>query len=51
MELFEAIKERYSYRGPFKSQPVPEKDLRKIVQAGLDAPSGKNNAAPMIATL
>jgi len=42
MELFEAIKERYSYRGPFKSQPVPEKDLRKIVQAGLDAPTGKN---------
>jgi len=42
MELFEAIKERHSYRGAFKPQPVPEKDLRKIVQAGLDAPSGKN---------
>jgi len=42
MELFEAIKERHSYRGAFKPQPVPENDLRKIVQAGLDAPSGKN---------
>jgi nitroreductase len=42
MELFEAIQERHSYRGAFKPQPVPEKDLRTIVQAGLDAPSGKN---------
>ena len=42
MELFAAIKERYSYRGAFKPQPVPEKDFRKIVQAGLEAPSGKN---------
>ncbi|HEY6838340.1 MAG TPA: nitroreductase family protein [Geobacteraceae bacterium] len=42
MELFAAIKERYSYRGTFVPKPVPEEDLRKIVQAGLDAPSGKN---------
>ncbi len=42
MELFQAIKERYSYRGKFVQKPVPEADLRKIVQAGLDAPSGKN---------
>lgn len=42
MELFQAIKERYSFRGPYVQKPVPEEDLRKIVQAGLDAPSGKN---------
>ena len=42
MELFQAIKERYSYRGAFEQKPLPEADLRKIVQAGLDAPSGKN---------
>jgi nitroreductase len=42
MELFTAIKERYSYRGAFLQQPVPGEILRKIVQAGLDAPSGKN---------
>lgn len=42
MELFETIKERYSYRGAYQQKPVPEEDLKKIVQAGLDAPSGKN---------
>lgn len=42
MELFQAIRERYSYRGAFVQKPVPEEDLIKIVQAGLDAPSGKN---------
>ncbi len=42
MELFEAIKQRYSYRGAYRQTAVPEEDLRKIVQAGLDAPTGKN---------
>ncbi len=42
MEIFEAIKERYSYRGEFKDEPVSKDDLVKIVQAGLDAPSGCN---------
>jgi len=42
MELFEAITQRYSYRGAYQQNPVPEADLRKIVQAGLDAPTGKN---------
>jgi len=42
MELFEAIKQRHSYRGPFKTEPVPEEHLRQAVQAGLDAPSGRN---------
>jgi len=42
MDLFEAVEKRFSYRGPFKDQPVPREDLRQIVQAGLLAPSGKN---------
>jgi nitroreductase len=42
MDLFEAIAKRYSYRGPFTDAPVPREDLRKIVQAGIQAPSGKN---------
>jgi nitroreductase len=42
MDLFEAITLRNSYRGPCRDQSVPREDLRRIVQAGLQAPSGKN---------
>jgi len=42
MDFFDAVKARYSYRGRYKVQPVPAEHLRKIVQAGLDAPSGCN---------
>jgi len=42
MDVFEAMAKRYSYRGPFTGAPVPREDLRKIVQAGIRAPSGKN---------
>jgi len=42
MDVFEAIAKRYSYRGPFVDAPVPREDLKKIVQAGIQAPSGKN---------
>jgi nitroreductase len=42
MNLFDAIAKRHSYRGVFKDQPVPREDLRRIVQAGLLAPSGMN---------
>jgi nitroreductase len=42
MTVFEAIKERYSYRGPFQSTAVPRPDLQKIMEAGLAAPSGCN---------
>ena len=42
MELFEAIRERYSYRGPFQGDLIPREDLKRIVGAGLMAPSGKN---------
>ncbi|MCK4661084.1 MAG: nitroreductase family protein [Phycisphaerae bacterium] len=42
MDVFEAIAKRHSYRGPFLDQPVRRADLQRIVQAGLQAPSGKN---------
>lgn len=42
MDLFTAIAQRHSYRGPFQAQPVPRQDLERIVQAGIQAPSGCN---------
>ena len=42
MDIFEAIAQRYSYRGPFTGAAVPRDDLRKIVQAGIQAPSACN---------
>lgn len=42
MELFEAIRLRHSYRGAFEPRPVPREDLQRIVQAGVQAPSGCN---------
>ena len=42
MDLFEAIEKRHSYRGDFKDLEVSRKDLIKIVDAGLKAPTGKN---------
>lgn len=42
MDLFDAIAKRHSYRATFKDQSIPREDLKKIVQAGLQAPSGKN---------
>ena len=42
MDLFEAIAKRHSYRGGFLDKPVPREELERIVQAGLDAPSGCN---------
>ena len=42
MNVFEAINKRHSYRGKYKPDPIPREDLIKIMQAGLDAPSGCN---------
>ena len=42
MNVFEAIMSRHSYRGTFKTTPVPREDLTKIMEAGLAAPSGCN---------
>lgn len=43
MELFDAIRQRHSYRGPYRYKDIPRRDLQRIVQAGLDAPSGRNH--------
>ncbi|MCX7017412.1 MAG: nitroreductase family protein [bacterium] len=42
MNVFEAIEKRHSYRGAFTDQLLPRQDLRRIVQAGIQAPSGCN---------
>ncbi len=42
MDLFAAIEARHSYRGPFLKSSVPREDLRRIVEAGIRAPSGYN---------
>lgn len=48
MELFEAIAKRHSYRGDYTDAKVPREDLTKIVQAGIQAPSGKNEQTTRI---
>ena len=42
MTVLEAIKNRTSFRGKFKSTNIPRSDLIKIMEAGLAAPSGCN---------
>ena len=42
MDFFEAALKRYSYRDAFMDQPVPEEDIRKILEAAIQAPSGWN---------
>lgn len=42
MDFFEVIKQRKSYRGAFTGEEVPREDVERIVQTGLDAPSGAN---------
>jgi nitroreductase len=42
MDVFDAIAKRHSYRGGFTDDPVPRQDLERIVQAGIQAPSGCN---------
>lgn len=44
MDFFEVVKKRHSYRGGFCSgfneMKVRHEDVLKIIQAGLDAPTG-----------
>lgn len=42
MDVLDAMQRRHSYRGKYRSTPVPRADLARIMQAGLDAPSGCN---------
>ena len=42
MNTFDAMVKRTSYRGKYKDTPVPRSDLKKIMEAGIAAPSGCN---------
>ena len=42
MNIIETILSRHSYRGKYKSTPIPREDLITIMEAGLAAPSGCN---------
>ena len=42
MPVLEIISARRSYRGKYLQSPIPREDLKRILQAGLDAPSGCN---------
>ena len=42
MNTFDSINKRYSFRGLYKKTPIPREDLKKIMEAGLAAPSGCN---------
>ena len=42
MDVMDAILNRHSYRGIYEPTPVPREDLKKILEAGLAAPSGCN---------
>lgn len=42
MELWEAIAGRRSYRGRYRAEAVPREHLKRIMEAGLAAPSGCN---------
>ncbi|MCJ7718301.1 nitroreductase family protein, partial [Candidatus Bathyarchaeota archaeon] len=41
MDLFETVEKRRSIR-KFRPNPIPDKDLKKILEAGRLAPSGGN---------
>jgi nitroreductase len=51
VDLFEAIVKRYSYRGEFTGDPVPREHLMRIVQAGIRAPSAKNEQTTSFAVV
>ncbi|MCL2810100.1 MAG: nitroreductase family protein, partial [Treponema sp.] len=51
MNTLEAIKNRYSFRGVYKNTAVPREDLKKIMQAGLAAPSGCNKQTTSLIAL
>lgn len=42
MDFFDLVRQRHSYRGPYRPDPVPREHLKQIVSAGLLAPSGCN---------
>ena len=51
MEVFEAIKNRHSYRSGYSEEPVKHEDIVKILEAGIDAPSGCNAQTTMFCAI
>ena len=51
MDTLEAIDKRHSYRGAYKNTPVPREIFRKILEAGLSAPSGGNRQTTSLIAL
>ena len=46
MDFFVAAAKRYSHKARFAGPAVPRDDLRKIVEAGIQSPSGGNRQSP-----
>ena len=47
MEFFEVVARRYSHKAAFDpTRPVPDEHLRRMVEAGMAAPSAGNGQAP-----
>lgn len=42
MDCLQALSARRSYHGPFAQKKVPREHLKRMMEAGLDAPSGCN---------
>ena len=51
MDIFEVFAKRYSHKEGFSPESVPLKDLERIAQAGLDAPSGVNRQSVRLVIL
>ncbi len=51
MNILDIINSRHSYRGKYKPVPVPREELRKIMEAGLAAPSGCNKQTVSLITI
>jgi len=51
MDTLIAINKRHSYRGSYKNISVPRGDLKKILDAGLAAPSGGNKQTTSLIAL
>jgi len=51
MDTLETIKNRHSFRGSYKNTSIPREDLRKILEAGLAAPSACNKQTTSLIAL
>jgi nitroreductase len=42
MEFFDTVAQRYCHKAAFRPDPIPDEHLRRIVEAGMAAPTGRN---------